>query len=205
MITEVFAILFPIFLFIAIGTIAFKAQNSFLKPLTQTFGSSSRMPNTTVRPTEVRFGSLRIRNAANVGEEGNSIFLKFPLGKVIQIPYSAFSDLKASEGFLDGFSVVATFKRAEISPLTFELTQNEFDSLPILKSKISAAANSKEIHKNATVAKDIGKVKFAPTEVLPPSVSMPQIKSSLGNLVRGILVAILLVILAAYLVQHYGL
>jgi len=107
-----------------------------------------------------------------------------------KIPYATFSSIQQDKN-------VFTFKfKEELQPIYVVFRPDQVEKFPQLKTKVS----SKESN---PIAKQAPSAPSKPA-LIPPTLNTLQIKSSFGNIIRGLALVALLLGVAYYAHLHWG-
>lgn len=186
-----FSILFPIFLPLGIVffvfTLTMLLQRTSYKELLRRFTYSDTFP-VSVKPRLFQYGLARMKNATQVAEQGEDLFIKIWFIPALKIPYSAFSEIQAKEDFLQRSLVQFKFKDKSLKTVAILFKKEQLMDFPTLRKKLTTL-NSIPAKQNQKNIQD--------------ATHLIELKSQLGSVLRGVLAAVLaLLALWAYTLRY---
>lgn len=190
------SLLFPLMVFGGMFFLFSRLNKFFFKALLSRFELVSEMPKDSIRPEIFRFGNSILRNSMSLAEEGDGIVVKIMLVPAFKIPYASFSSIQQEKN-------VITFKFKEnLNPIYVVFRPGQLEKFPRLKAKLSNATSTNTPSVPALPARQKESYK---QEILPPSINTLQIKSTFGNIVRGLILVALLIAAGVYAHNRWGL
>lgn len=183
-------LLVPPLFFVGLFFLVKLINKQVFKDLLSRFDVVTQIPEGSIRPEIFRFGNSILRNSVSLAEEGDGMVVKIMMIPAFKIPYATFSSIQQDKN-------VFTFKfKEEQQPIYVVFRPDQVEKFPRLKTKVSSEASS-------PVAKQAPSAPFKPA-LIPPTLNTQQIKSSFGNIIRGLALVALLLGVAYYAHLHWG-
>lgn len=188
------SLLFPLLVFGGMFFLFSQLNKFFFKALLSRFELVSEMPKDSLRPEIFRFGSSILRNSMSLAEDGEGVVVKIMLIPAFKIPYATFSSIQQEKN-----TVTFKFKEA-LNPIYVVFRPGQLDKFPRLKARLAnTAPSSPSVPSLPPKQKEVFN-----QALLPPSVNTLQIKSTFGNIVRGLVLIALLIAAGVYAHSRWG-